>query len=69
MYDVIKREVSAIKNYHGYPGYGKETRWYITYNGEIITDVYNENAPLWFYRKKDAKAYIKEVLTYDGVLP
>lgn len=69
MYEIEKREVSTIKNYHGYPGTGKETRWYITQNGKTITDVYNENAPLWFYRKKDAKAYIKEVLTYDGVLP
>ena len=63
MYEIEKREVSTIKNYHGYPGTGKETRWYITYNGETIKDVYNENAPLWFYRKKDAKAYIEEVLT------
>ena len=59
MYEIEKREVSTIKNYHGYPGTGKETRWYITQNGKTITD---NGSPLWFYRKKDAKAYIEDEL-------
>ena len=59
MYEIEKREVSTIKNYHGYPGTGKETRWYITQNGKTITD---NGSQLWFYRKKDAKAYIEDEL-------
>ena len=60
MYEIVKDVVSVIKNYHGYPGVGKETRWYIVQNGKTITD---NGSPLWFYRKKNAKAYIEDELT------